>query len=141
MNPSHKRVAEEASRPITFRAAEELGALELAKLWADGTAWPLVDRTQYDELSELAVMSALGKWLRRWQPIAIHGAMLAGARPEAVAAALGNDLRVAFDRWHEWAVIQRDTIVGDKPGITAEEYDAVARRFATVGIRPDKSTP
>jgi hypothetical protein len=75
------------------------------------------ERTQYDELSELAVMSALGKWLRRWQPIAIHSAMLAGARPEAVAGALGNSLQVAFDRWHEWAINQRDLIVGGKPGL------------------------
>jgi len=76
---------ESPSRPITFRAAEDLGPFELAQLWADRTAWPLDDRTQYDELSELAVMSALGKWLRLWQPMAIHSAMLAGARPEAAA--------------------------------------------------------
>ena len=75
-------------------------------------------------------MSALAAWLRRWQPVAIHGAMLAGARPEAVAGALGNSLQVACDRWHEWAISQRDLIVGGRPGITAEEYDAVARRFA-----------
>ena len=82
---------EPPARPITFRAAEDLGPFELAQLWADRTAWPLDERTQYDELSELAVMSALGKWL----PIAIHSAMLAGARPEAVAGALGNGLQVA----------------------------------------------
>ena len=84
------------ARPITFRAAEDLGPFELAQLWADRTAWPIDERTQYDELSELAVMSALGKWLRLWQPIAIHSAMLAGARPEAVTSALGNSLQVAF---------------------------------------------
>jgi hypothetical protein len=32
-------------------------------------------------------MSALAMWLTRWQPIAIHGAMLAGAKPEAGALA------------------------------------------------------
>ena len=79
-------------------------------------------------------MSALGTWLRRWQPIAIHGAMLAGARPEAVAAALGNSLDVAFQRWHEWARGQREFIVDGKLGITQEEYDAVAERFAAIGI-------
>jgi hypothetical protein len=122
-------------RPITFRAAEELGAFELAQLWADRTAWPIDERNQYDELSELAVMSALGTWLRRWQPLAIHSAMLAGARPEAIMGALGNSLQVAFDRWHEWALRQRDFIVCGKPGITAEEYDTVVRRFAALGIR------
>ena len=73
-------------RPVTFNAAESLGAFELAQLWADRTAWPLDERTPYDELAELACMSALAAWLRRWQPLAIHGAMLAGAKPEAVPA-------------------------------------------------------
>jgi len=46
-------------------------------------------------------MSALAKWLQRWQPIAIHSAILAGARMESIARALSNSLQVAFDRWHE----------------------------------------
>lgn len=121
---------EPPARPITFHAAENLGAFDLARLWADSTAWELVGRTQYDELAELAVMSALAAWLRRWQPIAIHGAILAGARPEAVAGALGESVEVAFERWREWAVSQRDNIVGNKPGVTAEDYDTVARHFA-----------
>ena len=133
MNRSRNR-SEPPSRPITFRAAEDLGAFELAQLWADRTAWPIDERTPYDELSELAVMSALGTWLQRWQPIAIHGAMLAGAKPEAVAGALGNSLEVAFERWREWAMLQRDFLIGGKPGITSEEYEAVARRFAAIGI-------
>ncbi len=135
VNRSSGKRDETPSRPITFRAAEDMGAFELAQLWTDRTAWPINERTQYDELSELAVMSALGKWLRLWEPIAIHGAMLAGAGPEAVAGALGNSLQVAFDRWHEWALRQRDFIIDGEPGITAEEYDTVARRFAAIGVR------
>ena len=78
MNRSHRRAeAGDPQRPITFRAAEDLGAFELAQLWADRTAWPLDERTAYDELAELACISALGKWLRCWQPIAIHSAVLA----------------------------------------------------------------
>jgi len=127
-----KRSSDEASpRPITFRAAENVGPFELAQLWCDRSAWPIADRTQYDELAELAVMSALAKWLRRWQPLAIHGAILAGARPEAVAGALGESVEVAFERWREWALVQRDFIVGGKPGVTAEAYEEVACRFAT----------
>ena len=133
MNRSRDR-SEPPSRPITFRAAEDLGAFELAQLWADRTAWPIDERTPYDELSELAVMSALGTWLQRWQPIAIHGAVLAGAKPEAIAGALGNSVEVAFERWHDWAVVQRDFLIGGEPGITATEYEAVARRFADSGI-------
>jgi hypothetical protein len=133
MIPSHKR-SQTPERPITFKAAEDLGAFQLAELWADRTAWPISERTAYDELAELATMSALAKWLARWQPIAIHSAVLAGARMEAIAGALGNSLQVAFDRWHEWATRQRDFIVNGKPGITDDEYETVARRFAAVGI-------
>jgi hypothetical protein len=134
MTRSHKYSAV-PDRPITFRAAEELGAFELAQLWADRTAWPIGERTPYDELAELACMSALATWLRRWQPIAIHGAMLAGAKPEAVAGALGNSLQVAFERWHEWASQQRDFIINGKPGVTEEDYDAVESRFTAMGIK------
>jgi hypothetical protein len=124
-----------AGRPVTFSAAERLGAFGLAQLWADRSVWPIDERTPLDELAELACMSALESWLSRWQPMAIHGAMLAGARPEAVAGALGNDLQVAFERWHEWASRQRDFIASDgEPGFTEGEYEAVARRFAAQGI-------
>ena len=128
MIPSRKR-QETPARPITFNAAEDLGAFDLAQLWADRTAWPLNERTPYDELAELACMSALAAWLQRWLPIAIHGAMHAGAKPEAVAGALGSSIDEAYRRWHEWASVQRDFICNGKPGITEGEYEAVARRF------------
>ena len=132
---SSARGAGVPERPITFRVAEDLGAFELTQLWADCTAWNLTERTAYDELAELACMSALAGWLTRWQPIAIHSAVLAGARIEAVAGALGSDPRVAFDRWHEWALRQRDFVISGKPGITEDEYKTVALRFAAAGIR------
>jgi len=34
---------------------------------------------------------------------AVHSAVLAGAKPEAVAGAFGNSLDEAYRRWHEWA--------------------------------------
>jgi hypothetical protein len=132
---SSRERPEAAGRPVTFNAAENLGPFELAQLWADRTAWPIDERTVHDELAELACMSALAKLLTRWQPIAIHSAVLAGARMEAIAGALGNSLQVAFDRWHEWASRQRDFVADGKPGITEDEYEAVARRFSAVGIR------
>jgi hypothetical protein len=122
------------SRPVTFTAAEDLNPFELAELWADRMAWPVDGRTPYDELAELAVMSALARWLQRWQPIAIHSAMLAGARPEAVAGALGDSIDVAYQRWHEWAIRQRDLIIGSRPGIPHDEYEAVFQRFAAAGV-------
>jgi hypothetical protein len=59
--------------------------------------------------------------------------MLAGARPEAVAGALGDSIDVAYQRGHEWAIRQRDLIIGSRPGITEDEYEAVAQRFAAAG--------
>jgi hypothetical protein len=97
MIPSHKR-SETPERPITFRAAEDLGAFQLAEQWADRTAWPISERTAYDELAELATMSALAKW-------------------------------------HEWAATQRDFVFNGKPGITGDEYEKVALRFAALGIK------
>jgi hypothetical protein len=63
---------------VTFEEAEELGAFELARQWADRLSWPALDRSASDELAELAYMSALARWLTRWQPIHIHRAALAG---------------------------------------------------------------
>ncbi len=130
---------ETTSRPITFRAAENLGAFELAQLWADRTAWPIDERTQYDELAELAAMSALATWLCRWQPMAIHCAVLAGANPCAAAGALGGSAEGADTRWHEWAVRQRDFMIDGKPGISNEEYETVARRLQE-GVLGEPST-
>lgn len=62
------------------------GAFDEAQLWADRTAWPLNERTPYDELAELACMSALAAWLQRWLPIAIHDAMRAGNATSAATA-------------------------------------------------------
>ncbi len=135
MNNRSRKPTETPSRPITFKAAEDLGAFEHAQLWADRTAWPIDERTACDELAELAVMSTLAKWLTRWQPIAIHSAVLAGARMDAIAGAFGNSLQVAFERWDEWAQKQRNFIVRGEPEITREEYEAVAQRFASARIR------
>jgi hypothetical protein len=51
-----------------------------------------------------------------------------------VAGALGDTVDAIFDRWHEWAMSQRDFIVGGKPGITTEGHGTVARRFAALGV-------
>jgi hypothetical protein len=74
-------------------------------------------------------MAALGRWLTRWLPIAIHSAVKAGAEPAAVARACGLDVDAAFRRWNEWAVVQRDFIISGKPGISRDDYEVIARRF------------
>ena len=72
----------DGSRAVTFDEAEELGAFELARQWADRLAWPM-NATAHSEIAELACMSALAQWLARWQPIQIHRAVLRGAEPAA----------------------------------------------------------
>ncbi|HYZ54439.1 MAG TPA: hypothetical protein VE733_13195 [Streptosporangiaceae bacterium] len=54
--------------------------------------------------------------------------------PEAVAAALGGSIHEAFGRWHSWGTGQRDVLICGKPGVTAEDYEAVARIFAAAGV-------
>ena len=71
-------------RPVTFEAASDLGAFELASRWADRLSWPMpLNRSASDDLAELACMSALAQWLVRWKPIQLHRAVLAGARGPA----------------------------------------------------------
>jgi hypothetical protein len=60
--------------------------------------------------------------------------MLAGAKPEALTAALGSSLDDAYTRWHEWALYLREHITDGKLGITEQEYETVTRRFAAASI-------
>lgn len=132
--PRNRTTDDRPPRPITSKAAEKLGAFELARLWADPNAWQLYDRTAHDELAELAVMSALGKLLHNWQPIAIHGAMRADAHPEAVASALDGDVQETYERWREWAEHQRDLVYdGGQLGLSPGEYDSIELRFVRAG--------
>jgi len=127
--------ATNGDRPVTFEAAEDLGVFELASRWADRLSWPMPqNRSASDDLAELACMSALARWLVRWQPIQLHRAVLAGAGLQAVAAALGGSVDEAFRLWHPWAVQQRKSVVWGKPGVTAEEFETVVRAFATAGV-------
>ena len=123
-----------SGKVVTFNEAEDLGAFELARQWADRVSWPALDCSAAGELAELAYMSALTRWLARWLPIHIHRAILVGAEPEGVAVALGESVAEAFARWHSWATGQRDVLICGKPGVTAEEYETVERVFAAAGV-------
>ena len=127
--------AASGDKPVTFEAADDLGAFELASRWADRLSWSLpLNRSASDDLAELACMSALARWLVRWQPIQLHRAVLAGAGLEAVAAALGGSIDDAFRLWHPWAVQQRKSVICGQPGVTAEEFETVARAFSVAGV-------
>jgi hypothetical protein len=121
-----------SDRPVTFEAAQEVGAFRLAEQWADRMSWPWPGReTARDELAELAHMSALAAWLRRWRPIHVHGALLSGARPGDVAAAFCDSLTETYRDWHEWASGQRTL---GRPGISEREFAEVAGIFAAAGL-------
>lgn len=75
----YQKRSDPPERPVTFHAAENLGALELAQLWADRVVWPIDERTAYHKLPELACMAAIATRLTRWLPISIHSGVLAGA--------------------------------------------------------------
>ena len=127
--------ATKGDRPVTFEGAEDLGAFELASRWADRLSWPMpLNRSASDDLAELACMSALTRWLVRWQPIQLHRAVLAGAGLGATAAALGGSIDEAFRLWQPWAVKQRESLICGKPGVTAEEFETMARAFAIAGL-------
>jgi len=107
----------------------------LASRWADRLSWPTPpNRSASDDLAELACISALARWLIRWQPIQLHRAVLAGARLEAIVAALGGSIDDAFRLWHPWAVQQRESVICGKPGVAAEAFETVARAFAAAGV-------
>jgi hypothetical protein len=86
-------------------------------------------------------MSALTRWLNRWQPIYIHRAVLVGAEPEAVAVALGGSIAEAFRRWHRWAAGQRDVVICGERGVTATDYETVMRVFAAAGVTVPSEEP
>ena len=44
-------------------------------------------------------MTVAAESLTRWQPIAVHRAILAGASPTQVCGAGGTSLREVFERW------------------------------------------
>ncbi len=132
INDGHPAAAD-GRKAVTFDEAEAVSAFDLARLWADRLAWPM-NGTACDELAELACMSVLARWLTRWQPIQIHRAILKGAEPAAVAAALGGSIADAFGCWHSWALRQRDSVICGRPGVTPEEYETVTAVFATAGV-------
>ena len=49
-------------------------------------------------LEELALMTVAAEWLARWQPISMHGALLAGATPDKVAEASGTSVRGVYEQ-------------------------------------------
>lgn len=113
----------------TFDAMCKRSPFELAKRWADRTHWP-VDQGSQSAVEELAVMSALGQWLRQWVPGTMHRALLNGADVEQVANATGFNSAGVLVEWTRWALQQRELYEQTPPGerrvgLTLDEYERV----------------
>jgi hypothetical protein len=118
------------SRVLTWRQADLLSPYDAIERWR--TLAPAVlhpDEPEY-HLEDLALMTVAAQWLTRWQPIAIHRAILAGAAPAQVCEAAGATLPEVFDRWQQWAEVQRHLMIGDRPSVSEEAYIRVLTRFA-----------
>jgi hypothetical protein len=118
------------ARVITWEEADRLSPYEAIERWRRHESALLHEGEHEHHLEELALMTVSAEWLTRWQPIAMHRAIRAGATPQQVADAAGMGVRRAFERWERWADIQRDSIVAGRPGVTEAEYQAVRARFA-----------
>jgi hypothetical protein len=77
----------------------------LARYWSERLRWPSRDDQTLpdDALRELAVMSTLADWLRRWLPLQIHVALVHGADVHAVAGAAGVTAGEVLQLWEPWA--------------------------------------
>jgi hypothetical protein len=93
-------------------------------------------------LADLAVTTAIGMWLTCWRQIHVHRAVMAGASLEQVCAAVGEDPETVRALWQRWADGQRHRWVRGRPGVSGDEYAAVAAAFgfaplaAETGERP-----
>jgi hypothetical protein len=118
------------ARILTWRQADELSPYNAFDLWRKLAPAALHEDEPEHHLEDLALMTVAAQWLTRWQPIAIHRAILAGATPAQVCEAAGAATPEVFDRWHRWAETQRHRMLGGRPVVSEEAYTRVLGRFA-----------
>jgi hypothetical protein len=117
------------TRILTWRQADLLSPYDAIERWRTLAPAALhLDEPEH-HLEELALMTVAAQWLTRWQPISIHGAILAGAPPAKACEAAGASLPEVFDRWQRWAEVQRHLMIGDRPSVSEEAYVRVLSRF------------
>jgi hypothetical protein len=67
------------ARILTWRQADQLSPYDAFDLWRKLAPAALHENEPEHHLEDLALMTVAAQWLTRWQPIAIHRAILAGA--------------------------------------------------------------
>jgi hypothetical protein len=117
------------SRVLTWQEAAHLEPYEAIDRWRNRE--PGFHATDPENhLEELALMTVAAEWLTRWQPIAVHRAILAGATPAQVADAAGIGVRDVYERWQKWADCERSVMINGRPSISEEAFVTVLTRFA-----------
>lgn len=134
------RIAAHESKPSWRTRAEAIdadprwSAFDLATYWGDRTRWPAITADPNDELHELATISALAEWLRRWMPIHVHKALLGGKDLQDVANAAcvsPYDLRPIWEVWArgQLGLYAGPGVSGRRLGISPDEAAAVRQMF------------
>jgi hypothetical protein len=118
------------ARVLTWREADLLSPHDVIDRWRHHESAALHESEPEHHLEELALMTVAAEWLTRWQPIAMHRAILAGATPGQVSEAAGISVRDVYERWQRWAEVQRHLTIGDRASVSEEAYAMVLARFA-----------
>ncbi len=116
--------------PVTFTEAEAHNPFALlTELRDHAMALRLEEKPPTFHLTELALSAAVVAWWSRWQPIAMHRALLAGTSLSEVAAAIGATEAEAYGRWSEWADRQAQLVIAERPGIEPDEVATIRARL------------
>jgi hypothetical protein len=141
MIPTEPTPTADATSPrvLTWLQADRLRPHDVFERWRNHRSATLKLDEPEHHLEELALMTVAAEWLTRWQPITVHRAILAGASSAQVSAAAGMSIRDVYERWHNWADVQRHFMIGGQPGVTEEAYATVLASFAAAFQGPLKS--
>lgn len=96
---------ESGARVLTWKQADALMPYDAIERWRTHEQAVLREHEPEHHLEELALMAVAAQWLTRWQPIAMHRAILAGATPAEVAEAAGVSVRDVYERWEKWGML------------------------------------
>jgi hypothetical protein len=118
------------TRILTWQQADSLAPYDVIERWRTHAPAALHENEPEHHLEELALSTVTAEWLTRWQPIAMHRAILAGATLAQVSEAAGMSVRDVYERWQKWADGQRQFFIGGRPGVSEEAYATVLTSFA-----------
>lgn len=128
--PIYEAEVPDTRPPVTFIEAVAHNPFKLlTELHDHAMALRLHDKPPTFHLTELALSAAVVAWWSRWQPIAMHRALAAGAGLAEVAAAAGTTKTEAYERWSRWANEQTQLMVGDRPAVDPEQVAAIVERL------------